>query len=78
MISEDRYSHYDFEIWVYMDDDHPSEAAYYYYKILDIGGSSHFWTGTPVIRESHDGFESAGEARLAAIGHIDLLENGEG
>ena len=31
-----------------------------------------------IIRESNEYFESEQEARLAAIGHISLLENGEG
>lgn len=31
-----------------------------------------------IIRESQEWFESEGEATLAAIGHISLLENGEG
>ncbi len=31
-----------------------------------------------LIRESDEWFESEERARFAAIGHIDLLENGEG
>ena len=31
-----------------------------------------------IIRESEEYFDSEQEARFAAIGHIDLLENGEG
>lgn len=30
------------------------------------------------VRESSEWFESMGEAKLAATGHISLLENGEG
>lgn len=74
---EDTYSHYSFEVWAYPDDDYP-DTKYYYYKILDKGGMAHYWTGDPVIRESDEYFESVGEAKLAAIGHICLLEDGEG
>jgi hypothetical protein len=77
LISEDRYSHYEYEIWAYPDDDYP-DTLYYYYKILEKGGDHHFWMGTPVIRESDEYFDTAQEARFAAIGHIDLLESGEG
>jgi len=77
LVREDRFSHYEYEIWVYPDDDYP-DTKYYYYKILDKGGDHHFWMGTPVIRESDEYFDSPGEASLAAIGHIDLLESGEG
>lgn len=31
-----------------------------------------------VIRESDEWYDAEQEARFAAIGHIDLLENGEG
>ena len=48
------------------------------YKILDKGGDHHFWMGTPVIREADEYFDTAQEAEFAAIGHIDLLESGEG
>jgi hypothetical protein len=77
LVREDRYSHYDYEIWAYPDDDYP-DTLYYYYKILDKGEDHHYWMGTPVIREADEYFDSAGEAALAAIGHIDLLESGEG
>lgn len=77
MISEERYSCYDYEIWAYMDDDYPSEVSHYYYKILDTDGQHKFWTGSNVLVESDDSFESAGEARLAAIGHISKLEDGQ-
>ena len=31
-----------------------------------------------IIRESNEWYDTAQEARFAVIGHIDLLENGEG
>ena len=37
-----------------------------------------FWHRTNILVESDEWFESAQRARYAAIGHIDLLENGEG
>ena len=33
---------------------------------------------TSIMKQSDDWYESAGRANLAAIGHISLLENGEG
>jgi hypothetical protein len=77
LISEDHYSYYDFEIWAYPDDDYP-DTKYYYYKILDNDGLQTFWTGNNVIREAQEYFDTAQEARFAAIDHIDLLESGEG
>ena len=35
-------------------------------------------TDKTIIREADEWFESEGKANLAAIGHISLLENGEG
>lgn len=77
LVSEETYSHYDYEIWAYPDDDYPS-TKYFYYKILASDPQHKFWTGSNVLRESDEYFDSSGEARLAAIGHIDLLESGEG
>lgn len=76
LISEERYSYYDFEIWAYPEDDYP-DTKYYYYKILDGDGQHAFWTGSNVIRESDEYFDTSQEARFAAIGHIALLEDGE-
>ncbi len=78
MISEGHYSFYDYEIWAYMDDDYPTQVAHYYYKILDNDGQQKFWTGCNVVRESNDYFDTEQEATFAVIGHIDLLESGEG
>ena len=77
MISEERYSHYDYEIWAYMDDDYPADVSHYYYKILDKGGDHQYWTGSAVLCESEDSFDTEQEARFAAIGHISKLEDGE-
>lgn len=77
LISEERYSHFDYEIWAYPDDDYP-DTKYYFYKILDNKPDLKFWTGSNVLREANEYFDTAQEAKFAAIGHIDLLENGEG
>lgn len=77
LVKEERYSHYDYQIWAYPNEDQP-EIKNYYYKILDKGGDWHFWMGTPVIREADEYFDTAQEATFAAVGHIDLLESGEG
>lgn len=74
---EGEHSHYQYEVWAYPDDDYP-DTKYYYYKILDKGGMAHYWLNDPVIRESDEYFDCLGDARLAAIGHIGLLEDGEG
>lgn len=61
--------------------------SYYQFKVFQSSGSD--WSGwvyeihsqdkTPeLIRESEEWFDSEVRARLAAIGHISLLENGEG
>ena len=77
LVRKDRYSYYDYEIWAYIDDDCPSQESYFYYKILDNDGQHKFWTGSNVIVESDESFDTAQEARFAAIGHISKLEDGE-
>lgn len=77
LIRKGQYSYYHFEIWAYPDDDYP-DTKYYYYKILEPGGMAHYWLGDPVIRESDEYYDTAQEAEFASIGHIDLLESGEG
>ena len=76
LIKEDKYSHYEYEIWAYPDDDY-QDTKYYYYKILDKNGDQAYWTGDSVIRISDEDFETEQEAIFAAIGHISLLEDGE-
>lgn len=59
------FGKYEFEILEYPDDDYPMHK-YYYYRIYDDSEQGYF---------ESDGnmFDSAQEARFAAIGHIDLL-----
>jgi hypothetical protein len=78
MRAEEHYSHGDYEIWAYMDDDYPADVSHYFYKITEKGGMQDYWLRDPVIRESSEWFDTEQEARFAAIWHIDLLENGEG
>ncbi len=73
----EKYSLYEYEIFEYPDDDYP-DTKYYEYKIYTDDRDHINWLKTDVLRESGDGFDSAQEARFAAIGHIDSLENGEG
>lgn len=57
----------------------------YLFKIIKLAPSSWVYEihhphypDLPALRESSEWFEYEQEARLAAIGHISLLENGEG
>jgi len=62
----EKYSCYKFEVQEYM-------GRYDY--IIYTGGCYPYCDGKI---ESSDWFDTKQEARFAAIGHIDLLENGEG
>lgn len=66
MINEETYQGYDYELWFFADDDYPAQGTYNY-KIIGITDY-----GDP------NDFETLQEARFAAIGHIALLEKGEG
>lgn len=61
-----KYSCYEYELYQL-----PGKPERWCYNIFDPYDDS-------ILRESSEWFESEGEANLAAIGHIDLLENGEG
>lgn len=47
----------------------------YFYVIYDPNYKA---SDSTIIREAQEYFEHESKARLAAIGHITLLENGEG
>lgn len=68
----EKYSCYEFEIMPWSDSEIRQGWVYVifdpYYKPCDH----------TIVRESQEWFETQQEARFAAIGHIDLLENGEG
>lgn len=77
MIGEiEKYSCYEFEIFEYPDDDYP-DTKYYYYKIYTSDIDYINWMKTNILRESEECFDTEQQARFAAVGHIDLLENGE-
>ena len=66
----EKYNDYKFEIFEYSDDDYPT-TKYYYYRIYNDSQQGY-------IESDGNMFESEQEARFAAIGHISLLEKGEG
>ncbi len=66
MASIEKFSLYEFEVF----DDN---TVGYHYIIYD-----HDFTSKTMLRESDDCYDTEQEARFAAIGHITLLENGEG
>jgi hypothetical protein len=73
-MAKEKYSHYEFEIYLDVGLLKDKEVHGYIYKI--------FGTGCPPyddgLIESDEWYDTEQEARFAAIGHIDLLENGEG
>jgi len=71
LISEEKYSCYEFDICSYPDDGYPSKK-YYFYKIYGHGCPPY----DDGIIETDEQFETAQEARFAAIGHITKLEEG--
>lgn len=70
----EKYSCYEFRIekCIVMED---IARTGYYYEIYD---PERIPCGNSIIREAQEWFETEQEARFAAIGHINLLENGEG
>lgn len=74
LIEEGRYSFYNYEIWSYPDDDYP-DTKYYYYKILDKGGSQHYWLGCPIIYESDEFYDTLLEAISGVKEKISSLDD---
>ncbi len=66
----EKFSKCEFEIFDYPDDDYPS-IKYYYYRIYKDKDYKNY------LESDANMFDTEQEARFAAIGHIDLLENGE-
>jgi hypothetical protein len=71
-MSREKYSCYEFEIKKAIVMKETAELVYTY----EIYGGTCFPYYDGMI-ESSEWFETEAEARFAAIGHIDLLENGE-
>ena len=78
-MSIERYSCYEFEIRDYdltcYDDMDYKLIKGYFYVIFDTDYKP---SDSTIIRESDEWYDTQQEARFAAIGHITLLENGEG
>jgi len=68
---KEKCGYYEFEVYEYWPSLHLDKAQGYCYTIYKPGSED-------IVRESEEWFESEMRARLAAIGHISLLENGEG
>jgi len=76
-MSLEKYSYYKFEVyseWTEHQTDVGEGGYAWVYKIHGEGCAPY----DDGVIESHEWFESAQEARFAALGYIDLLENGEG
>ena len=64
---KETYSYYEFEVM--------PENDVWVYVIYDHNDP---YIANAILRESSEWFETENEARFAAIGHIGLLEDGEG
>ena len=69
----EEYSCHKFEVVEYRDDDYPADKLYGY-KIYGFACQPY----DDGVIDSCNNYDSEQEARFAAIGHIVLLENGEG
>jgi hypothetical protein len=69
---KEKYSCYEYAV---IEDPH---GCGWYYEIYTDDVDYINWMRTNILIESNEWFESAQRARYAAIGNIDLLENGEG
>lgn len=65
------HGHYDYEVYEYWPDIHRDELLGYAYTIFKKDSDK-------IVRESKEWFDSEAQAGFAAVGHITLLENGEG
>jgi hypothetical protein len=68
----EKYSCYEFSIY---HEDKGNNLDAWVYVIYD---PTYKPCAQTIIREAEDWFDTEQEARFAAIGHIDLLESGEG
>jgi len=73
-----KFSCYEFETFYERIDNPLLKAEGWAYKIFNGDPDYKFWTGTDEFRESEELFDSEQQAEFAAIGHISMLENGEG
>jgi len=68
----EKYSNFEYQI---IKDPH---GCGFYYEIYTDDPDYKLWNRTNILRSSDEWFETEKEAMFAAIGHITLLENGEG
>jgi hypothetical protein len=68
----EKYSCYEFAL---IEDPH---GCGWYYEIYTDDVDYRNWMRTNILRSSDEWYDTEQEARFAAIGHIGLLENGEG
>lgn len=68
----EKYSLYQYQIM------NNPDGEGFVYEIYTDDPDHKYWERTNVLRESGEWFDTEQEARFAAIGHINLLENGEG
>lgn len=69
-MNNEKYGMYEYRI--------KKETHGYIYEIYSSCSDYKFFMGTNVLKESLENFETESEARFAAIGHITLIEDGEG
>ncbi len=63
--------YYDYQTWEFWPDCHRDKPQGYCYSIYKKGTKI-------LVRESDEWYDSEAQAGFAAVGHISLLENGEG
>lgn len=68
----EKHGYYQYKIWLDMFMDKGRKVQHWVYEIYDLNNPPE------LVRESTEWFDSEARAEFAAIGHISLLENGEG
>ena len=78
-MSREKYSFYEYDIQSGHKTINPEDnEVIYFYRIFTDDVDYNFFMQTDILRESDEWFDTEQEARFAAIGHINLLESGEG
>lgn len=73
-----RYSYYEYEV-IYEKIKTPLiDMQGWGYRIFNDDPDFKFWSGSDLFRESDELYDTEQQAEFAAIGHISMLENGEG
>jgi len=71
MNKRENCGYYDYSVYEFWPDCHRDKCLGYAYTIYKKDTDK-------IVRESEEWFDSEAQAGFAAIGHISLLENGEG